>query len=365
MTVSVLASSTPAYAPQTCDPVGTTVTLTQTVPSCPLSPTSLPLSASPDLPDVLSEAIPATSSTSALFDLISLPLSTSYPSATPAETAPTLSADAALDSTSLPASAPYPSYPLWNDTNAWNKSTIRPTAVVPPFPSEGHRAANCTHRNATATLRIADSPGSGLLSYPASRAFTTLTRATSTSSTGVIVDTANSTLPASQAYTDAPASGTPSAPGAPSPAGISDSASQAYAAAPPANTDVGAATRAGAPGGAATTPAPALPGVASVLSAPASIRAGPAPGQTVPAPAPMCAGFVGYDRDGTNVGYYVDAATATYGGCLALCRSRADCLSFGVTSVPACILYDYPVVGNDVASPGSGNTFYDRGCAAF
>ncbi|ROW06691.1 hypothetical protein VPNG_06759 [Cytospora leucostoma] len=75
---------------------------------------------------------------------------------------------------------------------------------------------------------------------------------------------------------------------------------------------------------------------------------------------PTCTGFVGYD-DGTNIGYYADAASATYSGCLALCDANSACLSFGLTSAPACILYNYTVEGNDVAYASAGNTFYDRG----
>lgn len=84
---------------------------------------------------------------------------------------------------------------------------------------------------------------------------------------------------------------------------------------------------------------------------------------TAPAATPTCAGLVGYDAGGTNIGYYADAASATYGGCYALCQANAACLSFGLTAGPACILYDYTVEGNDIASPGSGNTFYDAGGA--
>lgn len=76
-----------------------------------------------------------------------------------------------------------------------------------------------------------------------------------------------------------------------------------------------------------------------------------------------CVGLVGYDAGGTNIGYYADAASATYSGCYSLCDANAACLSFGLTAGPACILYDYTVEGNDVSSPGSGNTFYDRGGA--
>lgn len=76
---------------------------------------------------------------------------------------------------------------------------------------------------------------------------------------------------------------------------------------------------------------------------------------------PTCVGFVGYDKGGTNIGYYADAASATYSGCLSLCNANTACLSFSLTSGPACILYDYTVEGNDISSPGSGNTFYDRG----
>lgn len=75
---------------------------------------------------------------------------------------------------------------------------------------------------------------------------------------------------------------------------------------------------------------------------------------------PTCTGLVGFDAGGTNIGYYADAPSATYGGCYALCQANAACLSFGLTSGQACILYDYAIEGNDVASPGSGNTFYDR-----
>lgn len=59
--------------------------------------------------------------------------------------------------------------------------------------------------------------------------------------------------------------------------------------------------------------------------------------------------------------YYADAASATYSGCLALCNANSACLSFGITSAPACILYNYTVEGNDIAYASSGNTFYDRG----
>lgn len=82
-----------------------------------------------------------------------------------------------------------------------------------------------------------------------------------------------------------------------------------------------------------------------------------------PAATPTCSGFVGYDAGGTNIGFYADAASATYSGCLALCNANTACLSFGLTSSPACILYNYTVEGHDIASPGSGNTFYDRGGA--
>lgn len=78
---------------------------------------------------------------------------------------------------------------------------------------------------------------------------------------------------------------------------------------------------------------------------------------------PTCVGFVGYDKGGTNIGYYADAASATYSGCLSLCNANTACLSFSLTSGPACILYNYTVEGNDISSPGSGNTFYDRGGA--
>lgn len=74
-----------------------------------------------------------------------------------------------------------------------------------------------------------------------------------------------------------------------------------------------------------------------------------------------CTGFEGYDA-GSNIGYYVDAATATYSGCYAACDANSACLSFGITSNPAaCILYSYTVEGNDTSYPGSGNFFYDRG----
>lgn len=76
-----------------------------------------------------------------------------------------------------------------------------------------------------------------------------------------------------------------------------------------------------------------------------------------------CIGLVGYDAGGTNIGYYADAASATYSGCYSLCNANAECLSFGLTTGPACILYNYTVEGNDISSPGSGNTFYDRGGA--
>lgn len=78
---------------------------------------------------------------------------------------------------------------------------------------------------------------------------------------------------------------------------------------------------------------------------------------------PTCTGLVGYDAGGANIGYYSDATSATYSGCLALCNANPSCLSFGLTSTPACILYNYTVEGNDIASPGSGNTFYNAGGA--
>lgn len=84
---------------------------------------------------------------------------------------------------------------------------------------------------------------------------------------------------------------------------------------------------------------------------------------TEPVATPTCTGLVGYDAGGTNIGFYADAASATYSGCLALCNANEACLSFSITSQPACILYNYTVEGYDVASPGSGNTFYDRGGA--
>ncbi|CAN8098016.1 unnamed protein product [Discula destructiva] len=78
---------------------------------------------------------------------------------------------------------------------------------------------------------------------------------------------------------------------------------------------------------------------------------------------PTCLGLVGYDAGGSNIGFYADATSATYSGCYNICQANTACLSFGLTSGPACILYDYTVEGNDIASPGSGNTFYDRGGA--
>ncbi|KAK2599199.1 hypothetical protein N8I77_010972 [Diaporthe amygdali] len=80
----------------------------------------------------------------------------------------------------------------------------------------------------------------------------------------------------------------------------------------------------------------------------------------VPTAAPTCTGFVGWDT-GTNIGFYPDAYSASYGGCLELCDANAACLSFGLTAAPACILYDHAVEGNDVADPNSGNTFYNKG----
>lgn len=78
---------------------------------------------------------------------------------------------------------------------------------------------------------------------------------------------------------------------------------------------------------------------------------------------PTCVGFEGYDIGG-NIGYYVDAASVTFGGCEAICDANAACLSFALTSNPvACIIYNYTVEGNDISSPGSGNTFYDKGGA--
>lgn len=60
-------------------------------------------------------------------------------------------------------------------------------------------------------------------------------------------------------------------------------------------------------------------------------------------------------------GFYPDAYSASYGGCLALCDANEACLSFGLTSAPACILYDHAVEGNNVYDPNSGNTFYNKG----
>ncbi|KAK2600508.1 hypothetical protein N8I77_010035 [Diaporthe amygdali] len=82
---------------------------------------------------------------------------------------------------------------------------------------------------------------------------------------------------------------------------------------------------------------------------------------TSPVATPTCTGFAGYDKDGTNIGFYADAASATYSGCLALCDANENCLSFGVLSTPACALYSYSVEGNDVADANSGNTFYNKG----
>ncbi|KAI7779611.1 hypothetical protein LA080_000635 [Diaporthe eres] len=80
-----------------------------------------------------------------------------------------------------------------------------------------------------------------------------------------------------------------------------------------------------------------------------------------PASTPTCTGVSGWDKDGTNIGFYADAASATYSGCLALCDANEACLSFGVLSTPACALYDYTVEGNIVADASSGNTFYNKG----
>ncbi|KKY33220.1 putative glycoside hydrolase family 18 protein [Diaporthe ampelina] len=82
---------------------------------------------------------------------------------------------------------------------------------------------------------------------------------------------------------------------------------------------------------------------------------------TAPASTPTCTGLSGWDKDGKNIGFYADAASATYSGCLALCDANEACLSFGVLSTPACALYDYTVEGNVVADSSSGNTFYDKG----
>lgn len=59
-------------------------------------------------------------------------------------------------------------------------------------------------------------------------------------------------------------------------------------------------------------------------------------------------------------GFYPDAYSASYGGCLALCGANDACLSFGLTSAPACILYDHVVEGVNVYDPNSSNTFYNK-----
>lgn len=79
----------------------------------------------------------------------------------------------------------------------------------------------------------------------------------------------------------------------------------------------------------------------------------------IPTAAPACTGFVGWDT-GTNIGFYPDAYSSSYGGCLELCGANAACLSFGLTSAPACILYDHAVEGVNVYDPNSGNTFYNK-----
>ncbi|KAG8170002.1 hypothetical protein KVR01_000747 [Diaporthe batatas] len=88
----------------------------------------------------------------------------------------------------------------------------------------------------------------------------------------------------------------------------------------------------------------------------------PAPTSTQPIPtaAPTCTGYPGWDT-GANIGFYPDAYSASYGGCLALCDANEACLSFGILSTPACALYNYTVEGNDVYDPNSANTFYNKG----
>ncbi|KAK2595714.1 hypothetical protein N8I77_013739 [Diaporthe amygdali] len=77
-----------------------------------------------------------------------------------------------------------------------------------------------------------------------------------------------------------------------------------------------------------------------------------------PAAVPTCAGFHGYDRDGLNIAYY---PATNYSRCLLLCDSNTICLSFGIDTTSACILYNYVIEGNMVAVPSSGNTFYNKG----
>ncbi|POS81205.1 hypothetical protein DHEL01_v200416 [Diaporthe helianthi] len=80
-----------------------------------------------------------------------------------------------------------------------------------------------------------------------------------------------------------------------------------------------------------------------------------------PTSTPSCTGVAGWDKDGTNIGFYADAASATYSGCLALCDANEACLSFGVLSTPACALYSYTVEGNVVVDASSGHSFYNKG----
>lgn len=111
----------------------------------------------------------------------------------------------------------------------------------------------------------------------------------------------------------------------------------------------------------------------------------PAPTSTLPIPtaAPTCTGYPGWDT-GSNIGksappvqqylyicvyvctdsatgFYPDAYSASYGGCLALCDANEECLSFGILTTPACALYNYTVEGNNVYDPASGNIFYNKG----
>lgn len=193
------------------------------------------------------------------------------------------------------------------------------THAAPPFPSHRVQPFNGTSDNTTRTTHQDQPSASAVLSQTTVRKFLTITRDVPAITT---LGPAGLTAPASQA------AATPESPSVPPQAPSVSSVVAPEVQTPPTQPAL------------STTPTPA---------------------QTL---GPLCTGFVGYDRDGTNVGYFNDASVTTYNGCLALCQSKVGCLSFGLTAAPACALYNYAVTGNDVSSPGSGNTFYDRACAA-
>ncbi|CAN8099959.1 unnamed protein product [Discula destructiva] len=78
---------------------------------------------------------------------------------------------------------------------------------------------------------------------------------------------------------------------------------------------------------------------------------------------PTC-GFVGFGNGTASIAYYSDSVSGTYAGCNALCTSNTACLSFAFSTLatkPECILYNYKVQGNAIASASSPYTFFDLG----